>query len=241
MKPNKYSDRKKYRQILGRVKSARLFMASIAIILSLCLFENCKAQDPTRFADQIAAFGEVDKESMPEKGKIVFLGSSSIRMWKEAEEKFKEYGVINRGFGGSQTSDAIHYFDELVLKYAPSKIVFYEGDNDIGAGKSPKQVLKDFKTFVKMTRKSLPDCEIGFVAIKPSVARWNLAKEMAVANALIEKYCSKKENLTYIDVWTGMLGEDGKPKPDIFLEDNLHMNEKGYAIWNEQVLPFLKK
>ncbi len=218
-----------------------IVLACVTIILGLGLLEDCKAQDPTRFADQIAAFAEADQKEMPDKGKIVFVGSSSIRMWKEAEEKFEDFGVINRGFGGSQTSDAIYYFDELVLKYAPSKIVFYEGDNDIASGKSPKQVFKDFKTFVKKVKKSLPDCEIGFVAIKPSVSRWNLAEEMVEANASIAKYCSKRDHLTYIDVWRPMLNEDGKPKPEIFLEDNLHMNERGYAIWNEQVLPFLKK
>jgi lysophospholipase L1-like esterase len=215
----------------------------ISLLTALFPFYYCIAQDatPPRFASEIEAFAEMDKQKMPEKDKIVFVGSSSIRMWKEAEEKFEAYGVINRGFGGSQTSDAINYFNELVLKYEPKQIFFYEGDNDIAAGKSPKQVLKDFKVFVGIMEADLLNCELAFIAIKPSIARWQMAKAMMKANKLIKKYCDKKANLTYVDVWTPMIGTDGKPLPDIFIGDNLHMNAKGYAIWNKTIMPFLKK
>jgi len=203
----------------------------------------CHAQDedPTRFVKEIEAFAEKDGQGMPERNKIVFLGSSSIRMWKDAEHVFADYGVINRGFGGSQTSDAIYYFDELAGRYEPKQIVFYEGDNDIAAGKSPKQVLNDFRQFVAIMEKSLPDCYLTFIAIKPSIARWELAKEMKKANKMIQKFCNKKANLEFVDVWTPMLGTDGKPMAEIFIKDNLHMNAKGYAIWNKTIAPFLKK
>lgn len=220
-------------------KCCLVFTAQFIFFISgICVAQN---EDPTRFTNEIKAFAEKDAQAMPEKGKIVFVGSSSIRFWKEAEDIFMDYGVINRGFGGSQTSDAIYYFDELVGKYEPKQIVFYEGDNDIAAGKSPKQVLTDFKVFVSKMEESLPDCHLTFIAIKPSVARWQLAKQMTKANKIIQKFCDKKENLDFVDVWTPMLGADGKPIADIFIKDNLHMNEKGYAIWNKTIRPFLKK
>ena len=198
-----------------------------------------QSTDPTRFADQVQQFDSLDAVRPPKTNGTVFVGSSSIRMWKEAEKKFKKYNVINRGFGGSQASDANYYFDQLVKKYEPAKIVYYEGDNDLAAGKSPETVLEDFQEFVSKVENELPETKVGFLSIKPSPSRWHLLEQLQKANALIKAYCNEKENLTYIDVYTPMLGNNGRPIPSLFLKDSLHMTPKGYLIWNKQVDPFL--
>lgn len=196
--------------------------------------------DPLRFAQQIQEFDSLDAVHPPKKNGTVFIGSSSVRMWTEAEKKYKKYKVINRGFGGSQASDANYYFDQLVAKYEPAKIVYYEGDNDVAAGKLPETILEDFQEFVGMVESNFPETKVGFISIKPSPSRWHLLEQLQKANALIKEYCEQKENLTYIDVFTPMLGDDGRPIPSLYRQDSLHMMPKGYLIWNKQVEPFLK-
>jgi len=212
-------------------------------LLSFGFVFHLKAQqdpDPLRFSQQIQQFDSLDAVHPPDKKGTVFVGSSSIRMWREAEKKYKKYDVINRGFGGSQASDANYYFDQLVKKYEPTKIVYYEGDNDVAAGKSSEVILEDFQEFVGMVESNFPETQVAFISIKPSPSRWHLIDKIQKSNALIKAYCDQKENLTYIDVFTPMLGENGRPLPELYLKDSLHMTEKGYKIWSKEVTPFLK-
>lgn len=216
----------------------------LIVLLSLGFVFSLKAQqdpDPLRFSQQIHEYDSLDKASPPEKNGTIFIGSSSMRMWKDAEKQYKKYNVINRGFGGSQASDANYYFDQLVKKYEPSKILYYEGDNDVAAGKSAEIILEDFKEFVGRVESNFPEAKIGFISIKPSPKRWELVDQMREANTLIKSYCDQKENLTYIDVFTPMLGENGRPMPELFLQDSLHMTKNGYKIWDKAVQPFLKE
>lgn len=215
---------------------------TLITILSLFTIYISFAQDdpdPLRFANQIQVFDSLDMANPVAENCVLFLGSSSIRMWKTAESTFSEYNVINRGFGGSQHSDVLFYFSRLVLRYRPSKIVFYEGDNDIAAGNSPERILSDFKKVVGLVEEYLPETEIGFVAIKPSPKRWEMADKMIQSNNLIQTYCETNPKLTFIDVWPKMVNSKGA-KQKLFLGDNLHMNEKGYKIWTKQVGKFLK-
>ena len=172
------------------------------------------------------------------KDPVLFVGSSSIRMWDTAKA-FPEFATINRGFGGSQICDSVHFADVFVVKYLPRMIVFYAGDNDVNSGKSAEQVHVDFTAFVANVRKSLPKTPILFISIKPSIARWAKRDVMREANALIAADCEKDETLEYLDVWPAMLGDDGQPRKDIFIEDGLHMNETGYKLWNDLMRPLL--
>ena len=117
----------------------------------------------------------------------------------------------------------------------------YAGDNDVASGKSPEAVLADFQTFVKVVHAKLPKTRIAFIAIKPSIARWKLSGKMAQANALIRAACDKEKRLEFIDIWQSMLGQDGKPKPNLFVKDGLHLNANGYALWTSIVKPYLAK
>lgn len=188
--------------------------------------------DPARFTADIAAFEAWDRKNSAPKDSILFIGSSSIRMWPTAEA-FPGLPVINRGFGGSHSSDVVHFAPRIVLKYQPQTIVFYAGDNDIADGKSPERVSDDFRKFVELVHKELPAVRFIYLPVKPSLARWKWWPVAQQANALANQYAAEHDYITYIDTATPMLGSDGQPRPEIFLNDGLHMNETGYRIWNE--------
>lgn len=196
--------------------------------------------DQHRFDEAIEAFELADKASPPEKGTVLFLGSSSIRRW-DTTAAFPGIDSINRGFGGSQTSDCIFFFDRVVLPYAPSVIVFYEGDNDIGAGKSKKQVVKDFKTFAKLVDTKLPGTKIVHIPIKPSIKRASLWADMDIVNKRIQALAAKNENLYYADIATPMLKTGIPPSEDLFAADGLHLSEKGNALWSSVIRPVIEQ
>ncbi|MFT4197702.1 MAG: SGNH/GDSL hydrolase family protein [Pseudoxanthomonas sp.] len=186
------------------------------------------AQDMARFAEQDAAHP-------PPRGAVLFIGSSSIRFWASLAQDFPATPVINRGFGGSQVRDSTYYADRIVVPYAPSRIVFYAGDNDLAAGRSPQQVADDFVAFVRRVRRDLPQVPIAYIAIKASPSRLQLQPQMAQANALVRAAAAGLPAVGFIDVYTPMLDARGKPRPELFREDMLHMNAAGYAIWKEKV------
>jgi lysophospholipase L1-like esterase len=191
------------------------------------------ARDMERFAADDAA-------KPPPAHPVVFTGSSSIRMWTTLAEDFPGVPVLNRGFGGSQLRDAVWYADQLVVRYRPRLVVLYAGDNDLNAGRSPQHVLADFRAFVARVRRDLPDTPIAYLSIKPSPSRAHLMPAMREANALIRAEAGRMERVAFIDVFTPMLGPDGQPRPDLFLEDHLHMNRAGYQLWRELVAPALR-
>tara|TARA_B100001013_G_scaffold130128_1_gene75947 strand:+ start:96 stop:728 length:633 start_codon:yes stop_codon:yes gene_type:complete len=197
--------------------------------------------DSSRWEKYIARFEAADKKQMPQPDGVLFIGSSSIRMWKTLEQDFPGLPVINRGFGGSQIADSNHFAGRIVHPYKPRQIVLYAGDNDVAGGKSPERVLADFQQFLKTVRAKLPKVRVSFIAIKPSLSRWKLSGKMAMANSLVRDACGKDKRLDYIDIWQPMLDDNGKPRPDLFLGDGLHLNAKGYALWTSIVKPHLAK
>ncbi|MEZ5386102.1 MAG: GDSL-type esterase/lipase family protein [Prosthecobacter sp.] len=193
-----------------------------------------------RWQNDIRAFEKLDAKNPPPASPIIFTGSSSIRMWKTLAEDFPGLPVINRGFGGSEVFDAVTYADQLVIRHRPRQVVMYSGSNDINGGKTPGRVLADFHAFTAKVLAALPECRISYIANAPNPSRWALVDKMREANALVEEFTKTDPRLEFINTHDAMLGADGKPLPDIFLKDNLHMNSKGYAIWTKIVGPHLK-
>ena len=187
---------------------------------------------------EIKAFEEADKRRPPDKHVVLFIGSSSIRLWEGLEQSFPGVKVINRGFGGSEIADSTRYVSRIVVPYQPRMIVLYAGDNDLAAGKMPEQVFEDYKAFVSTVRRSLPQTRIAFISIKPSPARASLIENMRAANELIRMYTAHDKSLVYIDVFTKMLGADGKPRPELFGPDALHMSKAGYDLWKQLITPY---
>jgi len=196
--------------------------------------------DPARYDKAIAAFERWDRKNTPAKDAVLFVGSSSIRMWN-TRDSFPTLPVINRGFGGSHISDVNHFFDRIVMPYKPPVIVFYCGDNDIAAGKSPERVARDYREFAKRVHKKFPKTRIIYQPIKPSTSRWKHWPNMQKANDLIRTFIQGDERLSYVDTATPMLGPNGKPNADLLLDDGLHLNEQGYAIWTRFIQPAIEE
>lgn len=220
-----------------------MLLKKISLLFFLCsCFGFVKAQQAP-FYNEIQDFKKEDSLHFPPKHAILFLGSSSFRKWTDVQEYFPDYPIINRGFGGSTLPDAIRYLDKIAFPYLPRQIVIYEGDNDVASSDkiTADSVLNRFKTLFYLIRERLPSTNISFVSIKPSLSREKMMPEMAKANLLIKKFLKSKKNASFIDVYHAMLDKDGSPKKDIFLEDGLHMNAKGYAIWQKIIKPYLLK
>lgn len=196
------------------------------------------AAQQDRWEPVIAAFEAQDRQSPPPQEGILFVGSSSIRMW-DVKKSFPDLPVINRGFGGSQIADSVRYAERIVLPYRPKVVVFYAGDNDIAAGKSPSVVAGDFREFVHKVHEALPQTRIVFIAIKPSIRRWALVDKVRQANRLIRADADGEERLEFVDVDGPMIGEDGKPRAELFAADGLHLNGEGYKLWADLVRPHL--
>jgi lysophospholipase L1-like esterase len=215
----------------------KLFFA--LVFLAGTLFSN--GQDPTRFQSQIEELVLKEHQFEPGKKLALFTGSSSVRMWKDVADYFPEYNVINLGFGGSHFSDLIYYYEELIPKYKPDYLFIYEGDNDIAGDKRPGKILKEAKLLVDRIQQDLPKTKVVFISPKPSVVRWHLRKNYEKLNKKLERLANKTNNLEYADVWNAMLDENGQVFTDVFLDDNLHMNKKGYAIWGKVIGEFLEE
>lgn len=183
-------------------------------------------------------FAAADATSPPPKDAVLFVGSSSIRLWDTLATDFPGIPVINRGFGGSELRDITYYADRIIVPYAPRKILIYAGDNDLGSGRSPQQVCDDFRMFVRRVRRDLPKVGIAYIAIKPSPSRAHLLDAQRQANALVAAEAEKLD-VEFVDIFTPMLDKAGQPRKDLFLEDRLHMNRAGYEIWRGVITPYL--
>ena len=195
---------------------------------------------PSQWEPDIAQFEAQDRASPPRPGSIVFVGSSSIKMWTTLDRDFPGVPVLNRGFGGSEAGDVAQFAERIVVPYKPPVVVFYAGDNDLAAGKTPAQVLTAFQSFVATMHRDLPATRVVFVSIKPSLARWNIVDKMRAANQLVRDYVRTDDRLSYVDVFTPMLDASGQPRGELYIEDGLHMTPEGYAIWRDRIGPVIR-
>ena len=228
---------------------SRFLNRSLFALLFVCLLASgCKhvppsnslaSHDSSKWEKDIRKFEEADRTAPPPQGGIEFVGSSSIRLWKTLQQDFPDKPVFNRGFGGSQLADAVNYADRIIIPYAPRQVVIYAGANDVDAGKPAELVYGDFVALVTKIRRALPGTQITFIALSPNPARWSQLDRIREVNRRVADYC-RKHDMVFIDTFSLMLGEDGLPKPDIFVADRLHMNAEGYAIWREAIALYLR-
>lgn len=213
---------------------------AFAVFVPLLLAAAALAQDPP-FENDIRRFEAADKTNPPAEGGVLFVGSSSIVLWKTLAQDFPEYRTINRGFGGSQISDSVRVADRIVTPYKPKAIVFFAGTNDLASGKSSETVAADYRAFVENVRAKLPTVPIAYISITPAPSRWSNIKEVRKANALIKAYSDATPGLRFIDMYPLMVNRIGGPRAELFGPDNLHMVAPGYAIWKEEVRRVLKE
>lgn len=221
------------------------FMALLLASNSLSAYDRADypqtfEPDPARFASAIAEFQAADAANPPPKGAIVCTGSSSMRMWHpRIKDDLPGLTLLPRGFGGSHYTDLIHYLEALVFKYQPRALLLYEGDNDANYGKTPERIFQDFKFLTEQCREQLPDLRLYIIGAKPSIARWAIAEQMRRSNAMIQDYCRANLGFTYIDVWPQLLDGNGQARPELFMEDKLHLNSAGYDRWAAAIAPVL--
>lgn len=216
------------------------------ILVFLLFIKVCAAQEPAPFYNDIQAFKKQDSINPPPQNAILFVGSSSFTKWTDVQQYFPESKIINRGFGGSTLLDVIRYEKDIIFPYHPAQIFIYCGENDIANDSTVtgKIVAKRLKRLFHDIRKQLPHVAIYYISMKPSPSRWHMREKMQDGNRRIDRFLVHRRPSpppVFIDVWNSMLGADGKPMPDIFIKDNLHMNAKGYAIWQKIIAPYLKK
>ena len=215
-------------------------MKRVLTVLFVCCSLVLFAQDRP-FWKEIKAFKSADSVKAPPQNAIVFVGSSSFRMWKDLKNAFPRHVVINRGFGGSSLPHVIDYADEIVIPYKPKQVVIYCGENDFTNDTVTSKTVTDrFVTLFNLLRKELPRTEIVFVSMKPSPSRQRLMTEIEAANDAIRDFLQSKKRAAYVDIWDDMLDKNGAPRKELFLKDMLHMNEAGYAIWQKAIAPHLK-
>ena len=202
--------------------------------------QNASGNPAKKWTKQIAKFKAEDEKSFPKENSVLFIGSSSIRLWK-LQKYFPGRPTINRGFGGSQLSDSVFYANDIAIPYKPAAIVLYAGDNDIAAGETSQQVFDDYCEFVSKIHSTLPETRILFLAIKPSIKRWDKVQAMRKANELVRAKTLTDERLDFIDIDTPMIGDDGKPKKELFAKDGLHLNSAGYELWSKIVADHLDR
>jgi len=204
----------------------------IIILILLPLFSY--SQDPKRFEEEINKF-----INSTETYDVVFTGSSSVRLWESLSQNFPEISLINTGFGGSEMQDLLFYIDDLVIDYRPQKIFIYEGDNDINSGKSLDQIMNATTGVLNEVFSKIENAEVYIISPKPSPSRFHLKDTYEALNDRLKELSAQRDQVEFIDVWTPMLNKEGQPFPHIFIEDQLHMNAEGYAIWKEVIAPYL--
>lgn len=224
----------------------KYFFYIFLFFLSACDLNNDQDNKPgpdSPFWNDIQNFKKQDSASFPAKNAILFIGSSSFTMWKGVQDSFPSYTIVNRGFGGSTLLDQIRYANDIVFPYQPKQIVVYCGENDLASSDTviSAMVFDRFQKLFQMIRQKFTDLPIAYVSMKPSPSRRHLFLKMREGNQLIKDFLTTQKNTAFIDVHQRMLNEKGEPMPEIFLDDSLHMNAKGYAIWKKEIEPYLIK
>lgn len=219
----------------------------LLVAVAACLASLCFAADPgarpaeSKWEKEIAAFERADATNPPPKGALLFIGSSTVRMWRTLKADFPSHTVINRGFGGSQIADATRFAPRIVFPYAPKAVYLRSGGNDLWAGKPVDQVFADFQAFVAAVHAQLPDADIVYISTSPCPSRWKQEEMTRELNAKIAAFINGKPHLRYLETYDLVLGADGKPRPELFLKDMLHFNAEGYKLLAERVRADVEK
>ena len=189
------------------------------------------------FSEEVAKIADLPVPTW-DSGIIIFTGSSSVRLWGDAGLLSKGSPIINTAFGGSTAYGLNVYLEDLVLRYEPKQVFIYEGDNDIAAGRDTRTILEHLDTIFTRIWEQNPEVEIVYISAKPSPLRWELRKEYEALNKAVERRAKKEDRLVFADVYSSML-QKGQVREDLFIEDRLHMNRTGYAIWAEVIRPLV--
>jgi hypothetical protein len=227
--------------MLSRMKF--ILQLSLAVLLLFASWHNALSADTNRnygvWEREISAYERMDATNPPPKDAIEFIGSSGIAFWHTLAEDFPGQPVFNRGFGGSEIVDSTHFADRIIFPYAPRKIFFRAGGNDLANGKTPDQVFADFQEFATLVHAKLPATVIYYISWNATPARWKQHEAEKKLNALIAGFIQDKPYLKYIEAYDVALAADGQPRPELFVADKLHFNRAGYLLLAGRVRPYV--
>lgn len=213
-------------------------------IIAFSFLNSLYAQDSIYYRakiwdSKISEFRKADAKSSQSTHPILFIGSSSFTRWTSLNSCFPEYDILNRGFGGSITSDLIYYAEDIIFRYKPSQIFIYEGDKDLSNNMTIDEFMIDIKTLVRIIEIRLPGVPVAILSIKSSPKRDRFRLKYETANARLKEFTQTKSNLTFIDVASVLIDEQGKYSKDMFAPDSLHINESAYSLWADHIRPHL--
>lgn len=227
----------------------RALVGVVAVVLVLCgaagyrlwgEISRSLSEDPLVWEETIAAFEREDREQPPPEAPILFVGSSSIRLWDSLAEDMTPMVTLNRGFGGSKVGDVLHYADRIITRYRPRAVILYVGSNDLGAAlgnvpKTPEAVLELTRELAARIRKAQPVARIYWLATKPTTTdptRWERGQEL---NRLVAKWAAGELGVRFFDANAGLLNEQGGADPSFLTFDGIHLNDAGYAVWGATI------
>ncbi|MFZ4724245.1 MAG: GDSL-type esterase/lipase family protein [Paludibacter sp.] len=196
---------------------------------------------PKKYLKEFTRFIDEEKKGIDTTNLVVFIGSSTFTMWNNLQSHFPTSNVLNRGFGGSKLTDVINYADQILYPYKPKQVVLYEGDNDLGSGIKPDDLLSDLKVFVRMTEIKLPGVPVVLLSVKYSPKRHKNKDKITEFNAKMKDYASTKPQLKYVDIAPITLNADGTYKRKLYMADTLHVNQACYNLYAQKIEPFLLK
>lgn len=225
----------KYRYYINTIFESMRILLSLFLLIPILGFN----QNTHRFYNEVQTLQKkYDSILKNKQSSIVFTGSSSIKYWKTIQKDFPDKNIINTGFGGSTTEDLLLFIDDLVLGYNPKQVFIYEGDNDIAGNRSCTLILSQLKQIINKIKSANTNTQIVLISVKPSIARWHLKRDYKKLNRKYKKIAKKDPIITYVDIWKPMLNGT-KVRTDIYTEDNLHMNAKGYQIWQKTIINYI--
>ncbi|HWB24075.1 MAG TPA: GDSL-type esterase/lipase family protein [Chitinophagaceae bacterium] len=214
----------------------------LCIVSIFIIAQRVYAQHPP-FWNDIQNFKKQDSIKPPPQNAILFVGSSSFTKWTDVQSYFPDHTIINRGFGGSTLADVIRYAGDVIFPYHPKQVVIYCGENDFAYSDTVavSTVVNRFKELFNIIRNKMPGENIVFISMKPSPSRKKFWPKMIEGNKEIHAFLAKHKNTSFVDVFPLMLVNSHQAIPSIFLNDSLHMNASGYAIWQKVIEPVLVK
>jgi hypothetical protein len=216
---------------------------SLPVLLLCASWHTAFSADPNRnysmWEREISAYERADATNPPPKGGIEFIGSSVIARWKTLKKDFPGQPVYDRGFGGSEIVDSTHFADRIVFPYAPAKIFFRAGGNDLWAGKSSEQVFTDYQEFTALVHSNLPNTEIYFISWNATPSRWKQHDKEKALNNMVEAFVQDKPYLKYIENYDIAFDAEDKLRPELFVADQLHFNAAGYKLLTARIWPYL--
>jgi lysophospholipase L1-like esterase len=198
-----------------------------------------ESRDYSKWEKEVAAYETSDRQNPPPKGGILFIGSSTIRLWKTLAEDYPNLKVINRGFGGTEIVDSTHFADRLIFPHEPKQIFLRAGGNDIHNGRTPSEVAIDFRKFVRVIHERLPKTEILYISVSPAPSRWGESDKYRELNRLIRGMALEMPRVGFVDTFDMVLRADGSARPELFVKDRLHFSPEGYELLRARVRPFL--